>query len=62
MAEPQHVSQSLASLSRRLVGRPVHSLWDRYEQEKGEWVAHNPTASPAQYTKAMRAIARRLGL
>lgn len=36
--------------------------WHAYESAKRAWVAANPSASPAEYEKAMRAIARRYGV
>jgi len=36
--------------------------WAQYEAAKQEWQFKNPAASHEQYERAMRAIARRLGL
>jgi hypothetical protein len=33
-----------------------------YESLKQEWIRKNPEATPAQYQKAMRAIARKAGV
>ena len=33
-----------------------------YEAAKRAWVALHPDATPAQYDRAMRAIAKRLGV
>lgn len=32
-----------------------------YEAEKADWVRRHPGATPAEYTAAMRAIAKRIG-
>jgi hypothetical protein len=37
-------------------------MWQLYEAAKAAWIASHPNATPAQYTAAMIAIARRLGL
>ena len=34
----------------------------QYEFLKQEWIKSHPDATPAQYQKAMMAIARRLGI
>ena len=36
--------------------------WPAYEAAKRAWVAAHPDATPAQYGRAMRAIAKRLGV
>lgn len=36
--------------------------YSRYARLKSEWQHQNPTASPAEYTRAMRVIARRCGV
>lgn len=33
-----------------------------YEAKKAAWIAANPNATPAEYTKAMREIARKCGV
>lgn len=33
-----------------------------YERRKAEWIARHPDATPAQYARAMRGIARKAGL
>jgi hypothetical protein len=33
-----------------------------YERMKLEWLAAHPNATPSEYTQAMRAIAKRLGI
>ncbi len=34
----------------------------QYESLKAAWIAAHPNATPAEYTRAMRRIARRLGI
>lgn len=34
----------------------------QYESMKAAWVAKHPDATPEEYTRAMRRIARRLGI
>lgn len=34
----------------------------QYELLKAEWIAKHPHATPAQYSKAMQDIARKLGI
>ena len=36
--------------------------WQAYEAAKRAWIAANPNATPEQYDRAMRAIAKRLGV
>ena len=36
--------------------------WAAYEAAKRAWIAANPAASPAEYEKAMRLLARRYGV
>lgn len=33
-----------------------------YERRKAEWIARHPDATPAQYARAMRGIARKVGV
>lgn len=35
---------------------------NEYERLKAEWIAANPNATPAEYTQAMREIARKCGV
>ena len=36
--------------------------WQAYEAAKRAWIDANPTATPEQYSAAMRAIAERHGV
>jgi hypothetical protein len=38
------------------------SNWHQYEAAKAAWKAANPGATPQQYSAAMAAIAKRLGV
>lgn len=37
-------------------------MWTEYERRKAAWVAANPTASEAEYNRAIRRILKELGL
>jgi hypothetical protein len=41
--------------------RPVNA-WQRYETDKAEFMRKYPGATPAEYERAMRQIARKHGL
>lgn len=46
-----------------IVGIDVMSnKWHQYEQAKREWASANPRATPEEYDRACRAIAKRLGV
>ena len=36
--------------------------YSAYEAAKAQWIAANPEATPAQYERAMRRLARRCGI
>lgn len=40
----------------------VRSADERYELEKRQWQSEHPEATPAEYSKAMMELARRLGI
>ena len=42
--------------------RQLCSCFANYEAEKAIWKASNPSATPAEYEQAMRAIARACGV
>lgn len=52
----------LASVRQIGVQRPMRADWACYERMKAEFVAAFPGATPSEYQRAMREIAKGLGI